>query len=95
MIICAAMNVTGFKDNGEDLIVPCFRHGDGYVILRSLCKDDSYKRNTTEGFITHEGKFLNGIDAYNHAWACGQLSMTTREEKGRNGENELYGEDLY
>lgn len=95
MIICAAMKVDGFADDGGDLIVPCFRHGDGYKILRSLCKDDSYKRYVTEGFITHKGEFLGRKGALRHANICGQLSETCKYYKQDHNQNELFSEDLY
>lgn len=95
MIICAAMRADGFGIDGKDLIIPCRRHGDGYYILRSLCKDDGYKRHVTEGFITHKGEFLDRKGALKHARICGQISETCGYYKQDHNQDELYSEDLY
>lgn len=95
MIICAALKVEKYDDFFAETIVPCFRHGNGYEILHNLCKNNKYKGHVTEGFMTHDGKFLDRVDAFEHAMMCGQLSATGREYKREHKENELYSEDLY
>ena len=94
MIICAALKVEKC-DDFEETIVPCFRHGNGFTILHNLCKNTNYKGHVIQGFMTHEGKFLDRIEAYDHALKCGQLSATGREFKLQRREDELYSEDLY
>lgn len=94
MIICAALKVEKC-DDFEETVVPCFRHGNGYEILHNLCKNNKYKGHVTEGFMTNKGEFLDRIDAYDHAWKCGQLSVVGRAYKVEHQENELYSEDLY
>lgn len=94
MIICAAIELKNCPEY-TDTVVPCFRHGYGYEILHNLMKCDAYKRYTTEGFITHEGKFLNRQEALEHAINCGQLSQSNKWYKSDHKENELYSEDLY
>lgn len=95
MIICAALKVEACEDF-EEIVEPCFRHGNGYEILQKLSHGAKYKGHVTEGFITNKGDFLDRGDALQHAMDCGQLSATTRELKRREGETyELYSEDLY
>ena len=94
MIVCAALKINQC-DDFEETVVPCFRHGNGYEILHSLCHSTKYKGHVTEGFITSKGDFLDRTDAFSHAIQCGQLSASTREYKREHYENELYSEDLY
>lgn len=94
MLICAALLV---EVNNFDYttILPCRRHGDGYGIIRELgLSHDTYKV-IKEGFIDHDGNFLDRYDAWQHAKMCGQLSQSTEWYKEDNRECELYSEDLY
>ena len=95
MLICAALLIQ-VEGLDHQTILPCRRHGDGFEILR----DFSFMLKTRfsiveEGFITHEGKFLNRREAQNHARECGQLSQTTMWYKQDHLDQELYSEDLY
>lgn len=95
MIICAAIKIQ-VEGLDHETIIPCHRHGDGFKLLKDLryIPRIGYKE-LGQGFINHEGEFLNRQEAFSHALDCGQLSATTRECKRVNRETELYSEDLY
>lgn len=96
MILCAAtkFHITA---TDKDVVIPCWRHGEAYKILRDLGfgAKDGYKE-IEQGFMTSEGVFLDRKLAYNHAVGCGQISQTTRWYKEDHEDVvELYSEDLY
>lgn len=95
MIICAALLVQ-VQGLDHTTILPCYRHGFGYKILKDLgyAPKTTYKV-LTEGFITHTGEFLNRYQALRHAKDCGQLNVTTMWYKEDHNQDELYSEDLY
>ena len=89
IVLCAALRI---KD--KDIIVPCFRHGNGFGMLHDL--GIKVERNNIEqGFMTAKGHFLTREQAYIVAMNNGQLSATTKQHKRDNLEHELYSEDLY
>ena len=95
MLICAALliQVDGLS---HKTILPCRRHGDGFEILHDLgCYGNSGYKVINQGFIDHDGNFLDRHDAWNHAKICGQLSQSTSWYKEDNRDCELYSEDLY
>lgn len=95
MLICAALLVQ-VEGLDHTTILPCRRHGDGFEILRDLGFAPKTKYKVVEqGFIDHDGKFLNRYDAWKHAKMCGQLSQSTEWYKEDNRDCELYSEDLY
>lgn len=92
MIICAAIKLTNEKS--EELIVCGHRHGDCLGIISQLGTYwHSCKR--TQGFINHNGEFLDRKEALKHAQECGQLSATHRYYQEDHNIDELYSEDLY
>lgn len=95
MIICAALELQ-VEGLPYTTIVPCWRHGKGYEILRDLGYQAQRKYKVkAEGFINHKGEFLNRKEALKHAQECGQLSATHRYYQEDHNINELYSEDLY
>ena len=71
--------------------IPCHRHADAfYIISQFLAADEIDKAKTEQGFVTHDGTFLNRYDAMQHAIACGQLPPGADKEC-----KELYSEDLW
>lgn len=95
MVICAALELQ-IEGLPYTTIVPCWRHGKGYEILRDLGYQAQKKyKIVTEGFITHEGKFLNRVEAFEHVKACGQCTATQRWYWQDHNQTELYSEDLY
>ena len=94
MLICAALLVQ-VEDFETPITLPCRRHGEGFQILRELTLNKVKTKVLKEGFIDHEGKFLDRYEALEHAKLCGQLTQSTLWYKEDNRENELYSEDLY
>lgn len=81
----------------SDVILCGFRHKDIFEQLKYLGfkPNDGYKV-ISQGFITDNGEFLNRTDAFCHAFKCRQLSLATIESRtGRDGERELFSEDLW
>ena len=83
MITSAAVLITT-KDN-RHFEIPCHRHADAFYIMSQLCPNDEIT-GTQQGFLDHNGHFLNRIEARRHAFACGQV----KEPEGL-----LYSEDLW
>ena len=94
MIICAAIKIQ-MNNLDKPTIVTCRRHGDGFKIIKDLVQDRTAFKEIAQGFIDHSGDFLDRKEALKHALDYGQLSATTREWKAKQGELELYSEDLY
>lgn len=92
MIICAAIKVSS-KTSKEEFYVCGVRHGDCYTTLRHVCYNEPH--TLTEGFMTHEGIFVDRAGAYAHARICGQVAPTTIIRKTENEEHKLYSEDLW
>ena len=94
MIICAALLIEN-KETCMQEILPCRRHGDGLAFFHNVNLNIKWKV-IGQGFINHNGTYLDREDALSHAIECGQLSATTREYKQEHFETrELYSEDLY
>lgn len=96
MIICAAIKISEFyPDNPtKDLIICGHRHGNCFEVINELKIKVGFSHQV-QGFIDHNGNFLNREEAFIHARQCGQISPTTVDYKKENGELELYSEDLY
>ena len=95
MLICAALLVQ-VEGLDHTTIIPCRRHADGFEILRDMGYAPKTKYKVVEqGFIDHNGSFLNRYEALEHAKMCGQLSQSTRWYKESGNDFELYSEDLY
>ena len=95
MIICAALLVQ-VEGLDHETIVPCWRHGKGFEILRDLGFATKTKYKViAQGFIDHNGEFLDRKEALAHALECGQLSSTNRWYQEDHKLDELYSEDLY
>ena len=96
MIICAAIKIEHADNEGnllEPIIICGYRHGYIYKNFKYL---DINRINDIQGFITHEGEFLNREEAYSHAYNCGQLNIHNQwYRKDNDLSNELYSEDLY
>lgn len=94
MIICAAIQVT-FQRTGKpvEVVIPGWRHSSCWELMAALGVPTD--RQEVEGFIDHNGAFLDRLDAFEHALQCGQLSDTTRREKASRQERVLFSEDFY
>lgn len=95
MIICAAIKIQ-VEGLDHETIIPCHRHGDAFRILKDLGFTPKVKyKEITQGFINHNGEFLDRKEAFLHTLNCGQLSVSTRWYKDDDNQKELYSEDLY
>lgn len=95
MIICAALEVQ-IEGLDHKTILPCWRHGKGYEILKDLGYAPKTKYKVLrDGFINHKGEFLDRKESLKHALECGQLSATHRYYQEDHNIYELYSEDLY
>ena len=96
MILASAIKYYAPKTEQE--VVLCgSRHGDIFEQQAALGFAPRELKEIEQGFITHDGKFLNRIEAFEHAKACGQLCATRiyeREHGGVGGKN-LISEDLW
>lgn len=71
--------------------IPCHRHKEAFYIINQFLEPEQIDESRTEqGFLTHDGTFLNRYDAMQHAIACGQLPPDADKER-----KELYSEDLW
>ena len=72
--------------------IPCHRHGDAFrIIAQFLDADEIDNTKTEQGFLTHDGTFLNRYSAYLHAAECGQMPVLPTLCLYP----ELYSEDLW
>ena len=72
MITSAVVWITT-KDNRR-FEIPCHRHADAFYIVSQFCSADEIdKTKTQQGFLDHNGQFLNRVEARHHAFACGQV----------------------
>jgi hypothetical protein len=95
MIICAALEVQ-VEGLDHKTILPCWRHGAGFLTLKDLGYAPKTKyRVLTQGFINHKNEFLDRKEALAHALECGQLPKSVMWYKEDNKIDELYSEDLY
>lgn len=93
MIVCAALKVR-LKDADYETMIPCWRHANGYEILRDFDIPKDTIKYIDEGFMTSRGEFLDRKEAWEHAVTCGQLPAEIRCRRGSVG-CELYSEDIY
>ena len=71
--------------------IPCHRHADAfYIISQFLGAGEIDKNRTEQGFLTHDGTYLNRFQAMDEAIKCGQLPPSAKEEWP-----ELFSEDLW
>lgn len=71
--------------------IPCHRHADAfYIISQFRNREEIDKSKTEQGFLTHDGTFLNRYDAMDEAIKCNQLPPEVKQECA-----ELYSEDLW
>lgn len=92
MIVSAAVKIIA-TSNDNEVIIAGLRHCDCYNTLANLglepLRDYIF---VNDGFIDHQGNFLDRRDAWKHACDCGQLPVNIVEY---NISKELFSEDLY
>lgn len=95
MIVCAALKIQ-VEGLDHETILPCWRHGNGFMILEDLGYQPKKGYKVLEqGFINHKGEFLNRKEAFEHIKEIGQCNATQRWYWEDHAQDELYSEDLY
>ena len=96
MILAAAIKYK-IEKTGEEVVLCGCRHGDIFQQLRALGFEPGkgYKE-IEQGFIDHNNKFYDRVNAFTYARMCGQLSEKIYDDKLRlYTEPELISEDLW
>lgn len=96
MIVSAAVII---EMNGEEICIPCHRHGDVYLILKRLGFKPQDFRTVKQGFIKYEvdpddkfngtETFLDRVEACKYAFETGMIEGIYQEGQ------ELYSEMLW
>ena len=94
MVICAAIKYH-IVNTDKEVVMSGLRHGDIMELMYNFGSNLFKYKEIEQGFIIHDGTFLNRGQALTHALKCGQLSSSTMELKHQGFENELYTEDIY
>lgn len=95
MIICAALEVQ-VEGLDHKTILPCWRHGKGYEILKDLgYQPKKGYKVLRQGFLTHKNEFLDRKEAFKYVQEIGQCNATQRYYWEDHKQDELYSEDLY
>lgn len=93
VIVCAALKV--WLKNCERVVLPCVRHGFGYMLVRDLGLSGQYD-HITEGFMTDQNRFVDRKEAFDIALQSHQLGWSLAQGKlDCDNHPELYSEDLY
>lgn len=88
MITAAAVKVQ-IKATGQELIIPCHRHADGFYCMKLFgYKPGDYTILGT-GFLDEHRNYYNRMEAYGIAVNSGQLIPSIHDN------HELYSEDLW
>ena len=71
--------------------IPCHRHADAFYIISQFLEPEQLdKSRTVQGFLTHDGTFLNRYDAMDEAIKCEQMLPMDKKRCA-----ELYSEGLW
>lgn len=95
MILASAIKYY-IEATGEIVVLCGPRHGDIFKQLQDLGFEPKkgYKE-IEQGFITHDGKFLNRVEAFNYAKEIGQVSEKVILDREKTGQLALISEDLW
>lgn len=87
--ICTAAVKVKIKKTGQELIIPCHRHADGFYCLKLFgYKPDDYIILGT-GFLDQHRNYYDRIAAYQIAVAANQIQFKV------DSNHELFSEDLW
>ena len=78
--------------NNNEVVLCGVRHGDIYNQLKQMGFTPNDFEELEQGFVTHEGIFLNRREALTHAISCGQICSRLIHD---NSFSELISEDLW
>lgn len=92
-MICRAAVKIYDKCQNKEMIIPCHRHCDAFLIL----KEFGYKRfedyiEIEQGFLDEYNNFMNRVEAYDHAVKNNQIYVS---DKYFYSSKELCSEDLW
>lgn len=95
MILASAIKYY-IESTGEEVVLCGPRHGDIFKQLQGLGFDPKkgYKE-LEQGFVTHDGRFLDRVEAFNYAKEIGQISEKIILEREKIGQLSLISEDLW
>ena len=72
MILCAAILIKFCRGNlATEIIIPGHRHSSCWELMAALGVPT--EREEVEGFLDHHGQFLDRLEAFEHAFQCGQI----------------------
>ena len=87
--ICAAAVKVKIKKTGQELIIPCHRHADGFYCMKLFgYKPDEYIILGT-GFLDQHRNYYDRVEAYRIVVAANQIKPSIEVN------HELYSEDLW
>lgn len=87
--ICTAAVKVKIKKTGQELIIPCHRHADGFYCMKLFgYRPDDYTILGT-GFLDQHRNYYDRYEAYKIAVSAGQIYPSVEAN------HELYSEDLW
>lgn len=99
MVCRAAVKIYDLRQDKE-MIIPCHRHCDAFLIL----KEFGYKKNIDyreieQGFLDEHDRFMNRIAAWWEANNCGQFTQAYKNELAQEyyptTPRQLFSEDIW
>lgn len=81
-ILCAAVKI---NHNGEELIIPGFRHGDCFKLAIKI-NENVHISSKDQGFLTSKNRFVSRTEAY-------KIAIKTRQTDEYEGDRVFCGED--
>lgn len=100
MVCRAAVKIYDKRQNKE-MIIPCHRHCDAFLILKEFGyrKGEDFKE-IEQGFLNECGEFLGRIDAWHEAKRCNQFTQEYKNELAQEiyhpaTPRQLFSEDVW
>jgi hypothetical protein len=100
-MVCRAAVKVYDKRQDKEMIIPCHRHCDAFLILKEFGyrKGEDFKE-VEQGFLNEHGEFLSRIDAWHEAKRCNQFTQEYKDELAREiyhpaTPRQLFSEDVW
>jgi hypothetical protein len=100
-MVCRAAVKVYDKRQDKEMIIPCHRHCDAFLILKEFGyrKGEDFKE-IEQGFLNEHGEFLSRIDAWHEAKRCNQFTQEYKDELAREiyhpaTPRQLFSEDVW
>lgn len=100
-MVCRAAVKVYDKRQDKEMIIPCHRHCDAFLILKEFGyrKGEDFKE-IEQGFLNERGEFLGRIDAWHEAKRCNQFTQEYKDELAREiyhpaTPRQLFSEDVW